>query len=363
MYGPAVPDLIFHSESDEPAPASVSPVDDRLTAAAALQRVRKGEWLEYRGDFQNAKQLLGAMSRRLTKRSRPGTALDAFRAERRARQLEHETLSRILVSLDRSYRLSLARAPDVAEACRWVWGEPQADRILVPLKTLLGMLGAAEWRRKGLPVPALHGKLRPHYGVYLPTRTDYLELLLELPQQTGKRVFDVGCGTGVLGFLLLQRGAKSVVATDLEPRAIACARDNAARLGFEDRFQAVETDLFPEGQADLVICNPPWIPEPPKNRVDRAVFDEGSSFLRRFLEGLPAHLAPGGEGLLILSDLAVLLGLRPATWLPEQLERAGLKVKWQRSTPADHSRAKDTSDPLHAARSRELTTLYCLVPA
>ena len=353
----------WHSESDAPAPARLSPVDDRLSASAALKRVRRGEYLLYGGDFHNAKQLLGAMARRLSYPGGARSPLEAFRAERRARQLEHETLSRIVVALDRDYRLGLARAPDVAQACRQVWGEPQAAITVVPLKQLLGMLGAAEWRRKGLAVPGLTGLLHPHYGVYLPTRTDYAELLLPLPQVKGKRVFDVGTGTGVLAFLLLQSGAASVVATDCDERAVACARENAERLGLAKRFQVVQADLFPEGRADLVVSNPPWIPEPPKNRVDRAVFDEDSLFLRRFLEGLTAHLEPGGEGLLLLSNLAVLLGLRPEGWLEEQLARCSLVVKWKRSTPARHSKAKDRSDPLHAARSREITTLYCLSPA
>jgi methylase of polypeptide subunit release factors len=173
----------------------------------------------------------------------------------------------------------------------------------------------------------------------------------------------VGTGTGVLSFVLLQRGAASVVATDCDPRAVACARENAERLGLARRFEAREADLFPEGRADLVISNPPWLPEAPKNRVDRAVFDEDSRFLLRFLEGLPAALTPGGQGLLILSDLAVLLGLRPPGWLEEQFTRSGLGVKWTRSTPARHSKARDKSDPLHAARSREVTTLYALVAA
>lgn len=349
----------WRSESDEPAPKRIGRGDDRLTALTALRRVRRGESLLYEGDFHNAKQLLGAMGRRLPAPPRARSPLEAFRAERRTRQLEHETVGRILVALDGAYRLNLGRAPDVAEACRWVWGEPEAETTLVSLKQLLGMLGAAEWRRKGLEVPGLKGKLHPHYGVYLPTRTDYVELLLEVDPR-GKRVFDVGAGTGILGFLLLQRGAASVVATDIEPRAVACARDNAERLGLASRFEALLADLFPEGKADLVVCNPPWIPEPPKNRVDRAVFDEGSDFLRRFLEGLGAKLEPGGEGLLILSNLAVLLGLRPAGWLEEQLARARLAVQWTRSTPARHAKAKDTSDPLHAVRSREVTTLYCL---
>ncbi|WPB78283.1 class I SAM-dependent methyltransferase [Archangium violaceum] len=353
----------WRSESGEPAPSRLSPVDDRLTADTALKRVRRGEYLLYTGDFHNAKQLLGAMGRRLPPPRAERSPLESFRAERRARQLEHETLSRIVVALDRSYRLELKRAPDVAEACRQVWGEPDADRTMVSLKTLLGMLGAAEWRRKGLDVPGLQGKLHPHYGVYLPTRTDYVELLNSVTEVRGKKVFDVGTGTGVLSFLLLQRGAASATATDIDSRAVACARENAERLGLSKRFEVMEGDLFPPGKADLIVSNPPWLPEPPKNRVDRAVFDEENRFLRGFLEGLAAHLNPGGEGLLLLSDLAVLLELRAADWLEQELARCGLAVKWKRSAPARHSKAKDKSDPLHAARSREVTTLYCLVPA
>lgn len=360
---PAGAPFTWRSESDEPSPARLHPVDDRLSADTALKRVRRGEFLLYSGDFHNAKQLLGALGRRLERASNARTPLEAFRAERRARQLEHETLSRIVVSLDRDYRLALSRAPDVALACRQVWGEPETEFTVVPLKQLLGMLGAAEWRRKGLSVPGLTGLIHPHYGVYLPTRTDYVELLLSLPTLKGPRVFDIGTGTGVLSFILLQRGASSVQATDIDSRAVACARENAERLGLRKSFQVTEGDLFPEGKADLVVCNPPWIPEPPKNRVDRAVFDEDNQFLRRFLEGLPDALTPGGEGLLILSDLAVLLGLRPQGWLQEQFARCGLTVKWSRSTAARHSKSKDTSDPLHMARSREITTLYCLTRA
>jgi SAM-dependent methyltransferase len=355
-----VDSFTWRSESDEPAPSVLTSVDDRLSAAAALNRIRGGEYLLYTGDFYNAKQLLGAVGRRLTLRNKARSPLEAFRAERKARDLEHRTLSHILVALDGDYRLRMSRAPDVAQACRWVWGEPETETTVTPLKTLLGMLGSAEWRRKGLAVPGLQGLLRPHYGVYLPTRTDYIELMQTVPEAEGKRVFDIGTGTGVLSFLLLQRGADSAIGTDMEPRAVACARESAAELGLWRRFEAIETDLFPKGRADLVISNPPWIPEPPKNRVDRAVFDPGNDFLRRFLEGLNAHLVPGGLGLLLLSDLAVLLGLRPAGWLDEQLARSNLQVRWKSSGLARHSRAKDPTDPLHAIRSQEVTTLYAL---
>lgn len=353
----------WRTESDTPAPRELFVVDDSLTADVALRRVRKGETLLYRGDFHNARQLLGAMGRRLSKPRHGGAPLAAFRAERRARALEHDTLGRVVVELDSDYALQLKRAPDVALACRQAWGPAPRGRTVVPFKTLLGVLGAAEWRKKGLEVPGLPKKLAPHYGVYLPTRTDYVELLRRLGDVKGARCFDVGTGTGVLGLLLLQKGAASVVGTDVDPRAVACARENAKSFKVADRFTVEERPLFPEGQADLIVCNPPWVPEPPKNRVDRAVFDEDSRVLRGFLEGLRAHLSPGGRGALLLSNLAELLGLREPGFLARELARCRLEVAARFELPAKHGKAKDAADPLHAVRSKEVTSLYVLTAA
>jgi methylase of polypeptide subunit release factors len=224
------------------------------------------------------------------------------------------------------------------------------------------MIGAAQWRLQGIEVPGLPGRLHPHYGVFTPTRGDYTSLLATAPSPEGKRVFDIGTGTGVLGFLLLARGAKAVVGTDLEKRAVDCANENARSLGFADRFEAVHSDLFPEGKADLVVCNPPWVPERPKTALDRAVFDPGGKFLEAFLTGLSAHLTPGGEGWLIISDLPELLGLRQLGELDAAFARAGLEVAWRRSISPAHPKVHDQSDPLHPLRARENTHLIALVP-
>ena len=81
-------------------------------------------------------------------------------------------------------------------------------------------------------------------------------------------------------------------------------------LGLAAQVELQPTDLFPAGRAALVVCNPPWLPARPGSPLERAVYDEDSRMLRGFLDGLAAHLAPGGEGWLILSDLAEHLGLR-----------------------------------------------------
>lgn len=362
---PGTAPCIWRTESDTPAPQKLSLAGDALKADEGLRRVRQGEFLLYRGDFHNARQLLAAMARRLPPARQASDLLSIFRAERLARAIEHDTLGRLVVELDEGYQLrGLRRAPGVSEACLQAWGPPQPGQgsTLVPFKTLLGLLGAAQWRKQGLAVPGLKKKLTPHYGVYLPTRTDYLELLSRVGAVKGLKCFDIGTGTGVLGLLLLERGAQSVVGTDVEPRAVACARENASLFKVGDRFTIEERELFPEGRADLVVCNPPWLPEPPKTRLDRAVFDEGGGMLSGFLSGLPTHLTPGGRGALVLSNLAELLGLRPPDFLDRELERCGLRVRERFEAKPSHGRAQDAADPLHKARSAEVTSLYLLTP-
>ena len=82
--------------------------------------------------------------------------------------------------------------------------------------------------------------------------------------------------------------------------------------------------------------------------------------LRGFLSGLAAHLEPGGEGWLILSDLAEHLGLRLRSDLLSLIEAAGLNVSGRLDVRPTHPRASDASDPLYAARAAEVTSLWRL---
>jgi len=118
--------------------------------------------------------------------------------------------------------------------------------------------------------------------------------------------------------------------------------------------------MFPEGRAPLVVCNPPWVPARPTSAIEAAVYDPESRMLRAFLDGLAAHLEPGGEGWLILSDLAEHLGLRGEGQLGEWIAAAGLKLIARSDVRPRHAKAHDPDDPLHAARAKEVTTLWRL---
>ncbi|MEU0564863.1 class I SAM-dependent methyltransferase [Nonomuraea sp. NPDC005983] len=330
--------------------------DDRLPADTAYRMACEGTALLWRGDFQNARQLLRAMARRC-KPAEPGD----FHRYRQARSQRARTLGMLLIPFDAGHVIPLRRAPDVRVACEEVYGGA-AGPAVGQLRELLGLIGAHEWREKGVEIPALGARIHPHHGVFSPVRGEYVDLVAAapLPARTLGTAFDIGTGTGVLAAVLARRGAGHVVATDCDPLAVACARENVARLGLAGSVEVTETDLFPPGRAQLVVCNPPWLPAKPSSPLDQAVYDPGGRMLGGFLDGLADHLEPGGEGWLVMSDLAEHLGLRTRADLLGAFERAGVRVVDRLDARPGHRRPHDAADPLHAARAAEVTSLWRL---
>jgi len=365
--GDAARTAMWHSEAGLPPPRRVVIADDTTTADDAYHLACEGTAMLWRGDFQNARQLLLAMARRVDrkphrsrKKSTPTAgAADAFHQHRLTQSQRARTLGMLLLPVDADYTVPLRRAPDVRLACAEAYG-PATHPFVVSLRELLGLIGAHEWRKNGIAIAALDARIHPHYGVFAPVRNEYLQLVANAPLPGKTLAFDIGTGTGILAAILAKRGVQRVVATELDPRALACARENLERLGLLAQVELAQQDLFPPGRAPLVVCNPPWVPARPSSPIERAIFDPESQMLRGFLNGLADHLEPGGEGWLILSDLAEHLGLRTRPELLTMIDAAGLTVLERIDVRPEHPKASDQNDPLHTARAAEITSLWRL---
>jgi methylase of polypeptide subunit release factors len=356
----------WRSEAGVAAPETVVIADDTLKADMAYRLAAQGTAILWRGDYQNARNLLQALARRVDRTPRegsqkkPATPTEAFHRHREAQGRRAALLGRLLVPLTADYRVPLRRGQEVAAACQEALG-PGSEDSVISLRGLLAVISAHEWRKKGIPVPAVEGRIYPHFGVFSPVRGEYVDLVARAPLPAGcELAFDIGTGSGILAAVLARRGIKRVVATDQDPRALQCATENAGNLGLTAAIEVIAADLFPAGRAPLVVCNPPWVPAQPSSPVEYAVYDPDSRMLRGFLGGLAAHLEPGGEGWLIISDLAEHLGLRSRDELLGWIAAAGLQVRGRIDTRPSHTKASDRSDPLHAARAAEVTSLWRL---
>ena len=138
-----------------------------------------------------------------------------------------------------------------------------------------------------------------------PRDTESLRYLIRKPDSVeGKTVLEIGTGSGLLALCCLKAGASNVVATDVNPAAVANAVFNAQQLQLADRidvrlvplenssaFSVIESnETF-----DLIISNPPWVNQKPKTIDEHALYDTNFALVKSLLDGLPGHLKPGGR--------------------------------------------------------------------
>ncbi|HQD25134.1 MULTISPECIES: HemK2/MTQ2 family protein methyltransferase [Methanoculleus] len=139
--------------------------------------------------------------------------------------------------------------------------------------------------------------------VYSPAEDSALLLRAALREiHPTDRVLEVGTGSGYVAAGLLNRAAR-VLATDINPHAVACARARGVAV--------VRTDLFAglSGPFDLILFNPPYLPTAPEERIDdwlEYALDGGPTgrvVIERFIGDVGRVLAPFGRVLLLVSSL------------------------------------------------------------
>ena len=354
----------WQSEAGVKAASRLLVADDQINADTAYRLACEGTAILWRGDFQNARQLLQAIARRCDQKKpkKKQTVLslkDQFNSHRLTQAQRARILGMLLIEVGKDYVINLKRAPNIQQACIETYGV-FSEPFVVSLRELQALIGAHEWRKKGVSIAALGANIHPHYGVFSPVRGEYLDLIASASLPSTELAFDIGTGTGVIAAILAKRGVKKIIATDQDPRALACAKENIFSLGLERQITLEQTDMFPSGKAPLIVCNPPWLPAKPSSPIEYAIYDPENRMLLAFLNGLKNHLSEGGEAWLIMSDFAEHLGLREPQMLITIIEKSGLKLLEKIDTKPKHSKVMDSEDPLHEARKKEVTSLWRL---
>ncbi|MDD5606240.1 MAG: methyltransferase [Patescibacteria group bacterium] len=142
--------------------------------------------------------------------------------------------------------------------------------------------------------------------VFSPVLRDSLLLAKNVSTETkaGEKVLDMFTGSGVQAIMAAKQGAE-VLAVDINPSAVQCAKANAERLGLEN-MTVLQGDLFspvnPEEKFDLITGNPPFRWFAPRDMAERAELDENYAALRRFFQEAKSHLTEGGRLLAVFAD-------------------------------------------------------------
>jgi release factor glutamine methyltransferase len=139
--------------------------------------------------------------------------------------------------------------------------------------------------------------------VYEPKEDSFLMVdALQAHMNKEDRILEVGCGSGIVSMFAVDN-ASLVIATDLNPYAVRCAKINGITSIVSDLFAGIR------GSFDLIVFNPPYLPTSEGDYLggwDDLMLDggpDGRRTIKRFLAGIGEHLAPGGRILLLVSSL------------------------------------------------------------
>jgi release factor glutamine methyltransferase len=159
------------------------------------------------------------------------------------------------------------------------------------------------------------------------------KLIRETNLVRDKRVLEIGTGTGLIALCCLQAGARTVVATDINPQAVANARFNWFQLeipqtteNFDVRLVDADNSgafavIASDEQFDVIISNPPWEDGEVQKVEDYAFIDTHFELLESILSGLDQHLTPNGEAYLAYGCVAAIREIY------RRAERHGLQVE------------------------------------
>jgi len=165
-------------------------------------------------------------------------------------------------------------------------------------------------------------------NVYEPAEDSFL-FAENLSVKNDDVVLDVGTGCGILGIIAAEKASK-VVAVDINPYAVHCAKENAKINNVANKMEFIQGDLFAPLNAkrifDLILFNAPYLPT---EKVEKPTWIEyawsggldGRQVIDRFICEAPKYLKKSGYALLMQSTLS---GVRETL---QKFEHNGFKAR------------------------------------
>jgi len=330
----------------------------KMDTKATVTEMIEGKYVLVEEFFSNGLEVLKELKRKLLL-----TYTDkSFQGQREFRSAFREASHRLLLKV-KDNKLCVKKCPDIG------WLEllyPDASEFYISFPEVQGLNSSWQWYKKGIEIKTLNLTLQPYYGTYFPTRFDHLKLFdkwLKKYEGPKNNAIDIGVGSGILSFQLIQNDFQNIFASDTNKNAIIGVCEESKRLGFEDKIILSHGDLFEncEVKADLIVFNPPWLlaKHNLEEGIDKAMYYEEELF-PRFFEQAKKHLTDEGKIVLIFSNLAQVVDGESTHPIIEELQKNNRYRKdlhLRREVRASSRRTKRTD-----SRSNEKVELWVLSP-
>ena len=330
----------------------------KMDTKATVKEMIAGKYVLVEEYYSNGLEVLNELKRNLQLKYTD----QSFQGQRDYRSAFRKASHRLLLKV-KDNKLTVKKCPDIG------WLEllyPDNKEFYISFPEIQGMNSSWQWHKKGIEVKTLNITLHPFYGTYFPTRFDHLKLFdkwLKKYEGPKNNAIDMGVGSGVLSFQLIQNGFQNIFASDTNKNAIIGVSEESKRLGFEDKITLSHGDLFTncDVKADLIVFNPPWLlaKHDLEEGIDKAMYYEEELF-PRFFEQAKKHLAPNGKVVLIFSNLAQVVDEQSSHPIIEELQknnRFRKELHLRRDVRASSRRTKRTD-----SRSNEKVELWVLSP-
>ena len=330
----------------------------KMDTKATVAEMIAGKYVLVEEFYSNGVQVLNELKRNLLLKHKD----KSFQGQRDYRSAFRKASHRLLLKV-KDNKLIVKKSPDFG------WLKllyPDVSEFYISFPQVQGMNSSWQWYEKGIEVKTLDLTLHPFYGTYFPTRFDHLKLFDKwLKKYDGPKTnaIDIGVGSGVLSFQLIQNGFENITAIDTNKNAIIGVLEESKRLGYEDKMTLIHGDLFEncDVKADVIVFNPPWLPAKHdlEEGIDKAIYYEEELF-PRFFEQAQKHLSPDGKIVLIFSNLAQVVDEKSTHPIIEELQknkRFRKELHLRRDVRASSRRTKRTD-----SRDNEKVELWVLAP-
>ena len=346
----------------------INPVKDKISAKYLYSRLMKQKSLEvaaFESEYNRMVGIYNSMKKIIAKDkvnySKCTSPTDTFHLYHRTQLAKSHLLHRFGFLLSETQQIKLrGDGPELSIL-------PQAMRVLnsegneitfMSFKLWEGIMLANEWYDQGLMVESLGEKIYPLYGVWLPTTHDYIKLVSDYLDTDLPRgpALDIGCGSGVLSFLLAKRGIE-VLAVDKNYWAVESTKLNAIKLNLSLKtYQLNDLNNIESSPLNTIVSNPPWLPAKSAGSLDDGEFDAKYEMLHGTFKTAKRFLTSTGRLLLIYSDLAQNLGLQETNFIEKLIESHDLKLHNKLETLFPKS--LNLKDPLRDIKDNSHIYLY-----